>query len=1184
MSLTYDAVNKAWTYIPEAVNLPTNLTVPAPLTPLQVAQGITLPPILDTTQNNLNAATNALHAANNTFYSSILNIATATKQGSYNYLSARQAIQNLAAALSNSYTTYNGIVPTSGLDPVKDPALMVDTFVGPTGYFRNFYLTEQVTPWDPSVLPANLSSTLKSRTDLGANFDKYLNGTSGFYSATPQGQAASAAWDKAVADDNLDIISRYATKNSWLLQDYINQITDPTKTPDQIAAIRGSESAPLSPLVTSYQEQVFPDVVAQQTRDQVQNQILGLQAATAPATGYKFPDIAQSLSNLVVSDPTINQLWTQAKAEVTLAGVGGATTGPWMSLINSLGVDKTMLTDQASFGSLLGRVALLNATNTADKTIIDANSQLVNTISNLKTNTTFNDLVGYAPAINDAFTASVQDSERQQITKFGQLRQDILQNTIDQLILAKRQEANLSFFKTSSVGQEITALQQDISNSLLGDIGIGGISPLGGAQKNLQNQLTFGLDNIFGSKNGLLYNWEDWFNNQIEKKYAGNIDIPNDYIPPALRTKQNGFIDDATAASWKQYDDAYATLQANPNDLWAKAVVSTVPPDYVPVSQRKTVQASWNDYETQLKAAGYVDPKIVTTWAQYDQAYADLQKDPTNTTAQAIYDTRPADYIPPSQRMDKDVQFAKDFFSQYLKPRFDASQSISEFQNYIDVTNSTQNPFQTQDKLNALKLAAETSVSNWFTALQKAGPSSFNSDYYFDPVNYLTTNGVGDPTNPLLPGAAFTTYGNTAAGIDATNQSAKVNADWAAAKAGQTTTDDYGNVINWAQEAYRYGIDVNNKAAFAQLHYQVVGMNAPEKDASGNIVKNPDGTNAIKPYDPAPDVYGPQVAKTYITQILTPFLIDQSNKIGAVFGQFIKPSDYVDQILQAVNLPQNKDQWNTILQNYGIDPNASLSEIKNTLVDALSQDSTLEIKQKINDAVKQGKTLTQTELGVEYIQRAATASGTTPAASGLYAIFQNAGFNGTESQFYSTFLPDASAQDINLLNATYTTSGKTTSLIPTITGTGMQQIASMASLFGDTGIQEILGTAGVSIPSGQTGLIGGLFSTSGEDIGIGDPFADTSTPFATVSGATQTSNQDQIGIGNPFDVVGITDPFADNSDPFASSNPFSSIGSTSSVSKPTINTNPNVFTQGFSSSKNSSFGSLFDSFGGSFGF
>ena len=162
------------------------------------------------------------------------------------------------------------------------------------------------------------------------------------------------------------------------------------------------------------------------------------------------------------------------------------------------------------------------------------------------------------------------------------------------------------------------------------------------------------------------------------------------------------------------------------------------------------------------------------------------------------------------------------------------------------------------------------------------------------------------------------------------------------------------------------------------------------------------------------------------------------------------------------------------------------------------------------------------------------------------------------------------------MNAVYTPAGQAGSLLPTISGTGTERIASMAQLFGDSSIAEVLGTAGISIPSGKTSALGGLLSTSEDDIGIGDPFADTSTPFTTVSGSTKKQNQ--MGIGDPFDTIGITDPFAEDSDPFFSSNPFSDIGSTSSVSTPKINVN--TYTQGFSSSKNNSIGSLFDSFGG----
>ena len=1104
--------------------------------------------------NAEDAALNEQNTRKNNFYNSITNIIGGTNNNQYTYLQAKDAISRAASDTGVSSEVANQII-------------------GSTGQFRNYYLIERITPWDPSVLPANLSSTVKQRTDLGNSFNTYAGnrkGEKGYYvNETKQGQAAKAAWDRAVAEDNLDIIGRYGSLEAYAKQDYLNQVTDPTKSAADIAAIRGSQAAPLSSLVTEYREQVFPDAEKQQTLDQVQNKIFGLVTAKTPgATGYEFRDVQQGLSDLISSDKNINKLWTDAKSEILLNQSTGGSPGQWTKLINSLGAKSSIITDQDSFGTLLSRVATLNSADANDKKIIDDNNALFKTISGLKSNTVFQDLISYTPAINDAFTASVQASEKANVEKFGQMRQSILQDTIEQLKLAKQKENNISFFKSSSVGQELSALTQDIKGSLLGDLGVGGITPLGSSQQNFNKQLDLGLGDIYGTKNGLIYNWEDWFNNQIEKKYAGDIDIPNDYVAPRFRTLSNGFVDATTAASWKKYDDAYTTLKTNPNDLFAKAIVAGVPTDYVPVADRKTENKTWASYEAQLKAAGYVDPQTLATWSKYDEEYKKTGVVPKDA---------PVDYVVPDKRMDQGVQFAKDFFSTYLKPRFDASQSISEFQDYIDVVKNTQNPFQTQDRLDALKLSAQTSVSKWFADLQKAGDSKFNSDYYFDPNGYLKEKGVGDPANPLLPGAAFTDYSLTDAGKTAQQQSEKVNADWEAAKKGENTTDAYGNTINWLQQAYNYGIDLNNKAAFAQLHYQLIGLNAPERDINGNIVRDSNGNIVKRQFDAAPDVYAPQIAQTYIKQILTPYLIDKANKIGSVFGEFVKPSDYVNEILKAVNLPENKEQWANILKNSGIDPNVSLSELKNTLVDALTQDSTIDIKTRIGELIKEGKKPTQTELGVEYIQKA-TASGTTTEASGVYAVFKNAGYSGNEQDFYSTFLPDASQEDISILNAAYTPAGQTSSLLPKISGTSTEQIASFAQLFGDTSITEVLGTAGISVPSGKTSALGGLLGSSEDDVGIGDPFADTSTPFATTRKTTKSESQ--LGIGNPFDEVGIDDPFAEDSDPFSSSNPFARIGSTSSVSNPTIKTNVNVFTQGFSSSKNNVAGSLFDSFGG----
>jgi len=154
-------------------------------------------------------------------------------------------------------------------------------------------------------------------------------------------------------------------------------------------------------------------------------------------------------------------------------------------------------------------------------------------------------------------------------------------------------------------------------------------------------------------------------------------------------------------------------------------------------------------FQNQLKTAGYVDSQTLASWAKYDDAYVKLQANPNDINAKELYNKRPEDYIVPDQRMDKDVKFAKDFFSQYLKPRFDTSQSISEFQNYIDVTKNTQNPFQTQDRMDALKLAAQTSVTQWYANLQKLGDSKFNA--LMPGIVSLYSLNASPGSKPLIP-------------------------------------------------------------------------------------------------------------------------------------------------------------------------------------------------------------------------------------------------------------------------------------------------------------------------------------------------------------------------------------------------------------------------------------------------
>ena len=75
--------------------------------------------------------------------------------------------------LKTIYDRYLKTLTDAGFSDA-DANTVIDGILGETGQYRNYYLTERVTPWDPSVLPANLNSTVKQRTDLGNNFNKYF--------------------------------------------------------------------------------------------------------------------------------------------------------------------------------------------------------------------------------------------------------------------------------------------------------------------------------------------------------------------------------------------------------------------------------------------------------------------------------------------------------------------------------------------------------------------------------------------------------------------------------------------------------------------------------------------------------------------------------------------------------------------------------------------------------------------------------------------------------------------------------------------------------------------------------------------------------------------------------------------------------------------------------------------------
>jgi hypothetical protein len=261
---------------------------------------------------------------------------------------------------------------------------------------------------------------------------------------------------------------------------------------------------------------------------------------------------------------------------------------------------------------------------------------------------------------------------------------------------AKAREQEISMFKGFGAFGEIVDINKELSNSILGDSGVGGILSFTGggkAQESLEKSLT-GITGV--NTNNTVYNWQKWFDETLKTKYDENLEL------------------------------GYTTEEAK-------------------------------------------------------------------------------------EQVKIEAGFAKEFVDKYLIPRFDQSKSMDEFVEYLDVRQSEQNPFQTQDILNAAKLVADLRAQKYLDDVKATPGRYFDSNFYFSPT------------------------GDKAREEAYAEQASTVAADWEAAKKG----DEY-----WKSQAYRFGVNIEDKDAFARMHFQVKGQG--------------------KGYDPADDILNASKVSDYI--------------------------------------------------------------------------------------------------------------------------------------------------------------------------------------------------------------------------------------------------------------------------------------------------------------------------------
>ena len=441
--------------------------------------------------------------------------------------------------------------------------------------------------------------------------------------------------------------------------------------------------------------------------------------------------------------------------------------------------------------------------------------------------------------LQDVINTVLGEEGIEKAKRFGALRQDVLKQTIAEMKKARGKEQMLSAFRGIEGFSEIMDMNKSLTNSILGDSGIGGVLSIMGKKEDVEKDLEKSLQGITGMGNNAAYNWQQWFDETLKTRYQKDIDL------------------------------GLTTDKAQEN----------------------------------LKIEG---------------------------------------------------AFARDFIDNYLQPRFNTSRSMDEFVEYIDVKQNEQNVFQTQDQISSLAIVADARVQSYLDKVKSTGDRSFDSDFYFNPTgNKIRSDAYKD-------------------------QASTVSQDWEAAKQG----DPY-----WAQQAYRFGIDINNKKDFARMHFQAKGQG--------------------KGYDAAEDIINPDKIKDIIYNEILPALTASGAKQGSTFGSFLSPEEFSNEILKGLN-PENKADWDTVLKSFGLTGfKGTIDELKETIQETVRTGSAQTIREGIKYLNEKREEPTQEKLGITYIQREEDYKNkATTSDTALFKTFQNAGYKGTEDDFYKTFLPD----------------------------------------------------------------------------------------------------------------------------------------------------------------------------------
>jgi hypothetical protein len=543
-------------------------------------------------------------------------------------------------------------------------------------------------------------------------------------------------------------------------------------------------------------------------------------------------------------------------------------------------------------------------------------------------------------------TASV---ERKTIDakKFASLNQSILKDAIAAMKQQKGQQEMLSFFRGFSGFTEVVDINRELENSILGDTGVGAILSMTSGGK-AQEKVLGALQNVTGMRNSAVYNWQQWFDKSIKEKYGIDyatfepLEEKKDVISAFLKTNEKVF-DEATG-------NFKTTFLEKAGFTDTQALVSFL---------KSQGEEGENILNTIKNEPGENATSVLTPLIARIEADIKTMDDIKNKDLALAYSME--DKI---EMMNVEAQFARTYLDEYLNPRFNTSRSMDEFIEYLDIRQQEQNPFSYEDIDASLKKLGQMRSDVYLDQVAQQTDRFFDPNFYFSPT--------GDKSRVA----------------QYEDQKKTIEEDWEKAKAG----DPY-----WTTQVYRFGIDVNNKASFARMHFEVKGQS--------------------RGYDAVEDIVNAGKVQDFISNDVLPALESEAKTAQAAFGAFITPEEFADEVLRGLDPAKTPDAWKEILQRYGLsDYAASLDEVKQYVVEAVRSGSAQEIREQIKYLNEKRQKPTQEILGITYIQRPedykdVNAKPTTE----LYAIFQNSGYKGTEDDFYKDMFPDLDRSEQRLL-------------------------------------------------------------------------------------------------------------------------------------------------------------------------